>query len=302
MTLLLSALPGNEALTEGLASHLDAEIAPLEVRSFPDGELYIRHLGEISGRELAIVCTLDRPNEKLIGAYLSAASARELGVHRIGLIAPYLSYMRQDKRFKPGEAISSRHVANLLSSAFDWLVTVDPHLHRYKDLQEVYTVPTQIANAAPLLSKWIGENVTQPMIIGPDSESQQWVAAVAVACGAPYTVMEKTRRGDRDVEVTFRDLNSIAGRTPVLVDDIISTGRTMAQAARALKRHGSSATICLAIHGVFAGDAYELLAAEGAKIVTCNTVQHPSNRIDLTDRIAEAVAAIREDAKNTDRR
>jgi ribose-phosphate pyrophosphokinase len=299
MTLLISALPGNEALTEGIARHLDAEIAPLELRSFPDGELYIRHLGEIDGRELAIVCTLDRPNEKLIGAYLAAASARELGARRIGLIAPYLSYMRQDKRFKPGEAISSRHVAKLLSSSFDWLVTVDPHLHRYKDLRVIYTVPTQTANAAPFLSKWIGENVAQPVIIGPDSESQQWVAAVAAACGAPYTVMEKTRRGDRDVEIAFRDVDSIAGRAPVLVDDIISTGRTMAQAARALKRHSHSATICLAIHGVFAGDAYELLAAEGATVVTCNTVQHPSNRIDLTDRISEAVAAVRAGPEST---
>lgn len=302
MPLLISALPGNEALAEGLARHLDAEVVPLELRSFPDGELYIRHLGEIDGRDLAIVCTLDRPNEKLIGAYLASASARELGTRRIGLIAPYLSYMRQDKRFKPGEAISSRHVANLLSSAFDWVVTVDPHLHRYKNLREIYTVPTQTANAAPLLSKWIGENVRQPVIIGPDSESQQWVAAVAVASGAPYTVMEKTRRGDRDVEITFRDIGSITGRTPVLVDDIISTGRTMAQAARALKKHGSSATTCLAIHGVFAGDAYELLAAEGATIVTCNTIQHPSNRIDLTDRIAEAVAAVREGVESNARR
>jgi ribose-phosphate pyrophosphokinase len=273
MNLLISALPGNEALTEGLARLLDAEIAPLELRSFPDGELYIRHLGEIDGRELAIVCTLDRPNEKLIGAYLATASARELGARRIGLIVPYLSYMRQDKRFKSGEAISSRHVANLLSSSFDWLVTVDPHLHRYKDLGEIYTVPTQAANAAPLLSKWIKENVSQPVIIGPDSESQQWVAAVAAACGAPYTVMEKTRRGDRDVEISFRDVDSIVGRAPVLVDDIISTGRTMAQAVRSLKRQGARGITCLAIHGIFAGDAHELLSAEGATVVTCNTVR-----------------------------
>ncbi len=293
MTLLICALPGSEALTEKLARHLDANIAPLEMRSFPDGELYIRHLGEIDGRELAIVCTLDHPNEKLIGAYLAAASARELGARRIGLIAPYLSYMRQDKRFRPGEAISSRHVANLLSSSFDWMVTVDPHLHRYKDLREIYAVPTQTANAAPCLSKWIGENVTQPVIIGPDTESQQWVAAVATACGAPYTVMEKSRRGDRDVEITFRDVDSIAGRAPVLVDDIISTGRTMAQAVRSLKRQGIRGITCLAIHGIFAGDAYELLAAEGATIVTCNTVGHSSNRIDLTDRIAQAVIALR---------
>jgi ribose-phosphate pyrophosphokinase len=287
--LSISALPGNEVMAAELARHLGARTAPLEIRNFPDGELYVRHRGEIDGCDLIIVGTLDRPNEKLVAAFLAAASARELGVKQVGLVAPYLGYMRQDKRFHPGEAVTSRHIAALLSSAFAWLVTVDPHLHRYRDLSQIYTIPTKAVSAAPLLSKWIAANVRRPVIVGPDSESQQWVSAVAAAIGAPYTVMEKTRRGDRDVEVSFRDAASLTGRTPVLVDDIISTGRTMVQAVRALKSHTRSAAVCLAIHGIFAGDAFDLLSKEGAEVVTCNTVPHASNRIDVTETIAKAV-------------
>src|SRR6266508_3440828 len=83
---------------------------------------------------------------------------------------PYLAYMRQDRRFKPGEAVTSRQVAQLLSKAFDWLVTVDPHLHRYGALGEIYTIPTRIIHAAPLSYDGVKQNVPDPLIIGPDSD------------------------------------------------------------------------------------------------------------------------------------
>src|SRR5262249_44134452 len=128
MTLLV-AMPGNEAMTQWLATMLTAEVGEIEVRAFPDGESYLRFMSDLSGRALVVVCTLDRPNEKLLPLLFAAATARELGVAKVGLVAPYLAYMRQDRRFKPGEAITSREVANLISDHFDWLVTVDPHLH-----------------------------------------------------------------------------------------------------------------------------------------------------------------------------
>lgn len=292
--LLIASLPGNESFAAAIAHQLSGDVASLETREFPDGETYLRIRSEVDGRDLAVVCTLDRPNTKLIPIYLTAATARELGARRVGLIAPYLGYMRQDTRFKPGEAVSSRQVASLLSGVFDWIVTVDPHLHRYRSLGEVYSVPTRTAHAAPLLSRWIKENLKNPVIIGPDSESQQWVAAVAAASDAPYTVMEKIRRGDRDVEVRIRDLDPMTGRTPVLVDDIISTGRTMVEAVRALRTQGLRAATCLAVHGIFADDAYPALLEAGATVVTCNTVLHISNQIDVTNLVSDAVRAIQD--------
>jgi ribose-phosphate pyrophosphokinase len=288
MTPLVVAMSGNEAMAAGLAHGLGAEIGHLEIRDFPDGESYLRFLSDPARRALVVVCTLARPNDKILQLIFSSATARELGATRVGLVSPYLAYMRQDRRFKPGEAVTSRQVARLLSNAFDWIVTVDPHLHRYGSLGEIYTIPTRVIHAAPLISQWVAKNIASPLIVGPDSESEQWVSAVAKSANAPFTVLEKVRRGDRDVEISVKNLDRLQGRTAVLIDDIISTGRTMIQAVRHVLRHGSAPPVCIAVHGLFSDDADRALAQLGARIVTCNTIPHPSNTIDVGPILIEA--------------
>ena len=128
---LLFALPGNEAFCRRIAETLDAEVAQLDTRDFPDRETYLRFVDSPANRSVLLVCTLAHPNEKFLPLLLAAATARDLGAPRIGLVAPYLAYMRQDRRFHDGEGVTSRYVARLLSAEFDWIVTVDPHLHRY---------------------------------------------------------------------------------------------------------------------------------------------------------------------------
>jgi ribose-phosphate pyrophosphokinase len=129
-------------------------------------------------------------------------------------------------------------------------------------------------------------------VIGPDGESEQWAAEVARGAGAPWLVLEKTRRGDRDVTVSVPDAGRLGGRTPVLVDDIISTARTMIAAVAHLVRLGSTPPpVCVGVHAVFAGDAQaELQAAGAARIVTTNTIAHPTNAIDIVPAIAAALA------------
>jgi ribose-phosphate pyrophosphokinase len=147
-------------------------------------------------------------------------------------------------------------------------------------------------HAAALVSRWIKANVAEPLIIGPDSESEQWVSAVANDADAPYSVLEKTRLGDREVVIELRDKERWTGRTPVLVDDIISSGRTMIEAVRQLSAGGRTAPVCIAVHGLFAEQADVLLAAAGARVVTTNTVPHASNGIDLTPLLAGAIGEI----------
>jgi len=134
---LIVALPGTEALAAQLANGLEGELAAAEFHRFPDGERYIRFDTPPAGRSVVLVCTLDRPDEKFLTLAFAAGSARDLGASRIGLVAPYLAYMRQDKAFKPGEAVTSVHFARLLSQSVDWLVTIDPHLHRLSALDAV---------------------------------------------------------------------------------------------------------------------------------------------------------------------
>ena len=293
MTVVL-AVPGNEDHATKLGARLGTAVITPEVRWFPDGEIYIRIDEDLSGHDAVIVGSLyPAPAEKFLMTSFLAATARDLGARRIGLVAPYLAFMRQDVQFKPGEGITSAYFGRLVSGAVDWMVTVDPHLHRRTSLDEVYSIPTRIARAAPEIAKWVAAEVDKPIVVGPDAESVQWVAAVAEACGAPYVILEKTRRGDRDVSITAPQQEAIAGRTPVLVDDIVSTGKTLVEATRQLVIAGSTAPMCIAIHAVFADDVQaELVSAGASGIVTCNTIVHASNKICVADPIAEAAKSM----------
>jgi ribose-phosphate pyrophosphokinase len=201
--------------------------------------------------------------------------------------------MRQDARFQSGEGITSRYFARVLSSHVDWLVTMDPHLHRYGSLDELYSIPSRVQSAAPLLARWIGRNVSEPLLIGPDAESEQWVRVVAAAVRAPSVVLTKTRTGDREVHVSLPDVALWRERTPVLIDDVISTGGTMIETVRAVLKAGMTDPVCLAVHGIFVGSAYDELVAAGCRrVVTCNTVPHPTNDIDASDLLVEGVRDI----------
>ncbi|TIR19923.1 MAG: ribose-phosphate pyrophosphokinase [Mesorhizobium sp.] len=286
---LLFALPGNEAMTRVLAGEIEGEIGVIEVRSFPDEETYLRFHTDVKNRSMIIVCTLDRPDAKFLTLAFAAATARELGARRVGLVAPYLAYMRQDKRFHPGEAVTSVAFARQLSAEVDWLATVDPHLHRYPTLGAIYPIPTRTAHAAPLLAAWIRSNVERPLLVGPDIESEQWVAAVADMVGAPYRVLRKERRGDRDVRISVPDLHLYSDRIPVLIDDIISSGGTMMETARHLREQHFHFVVCVAVHALLSAESYRSLRDFASAVVTTNAVPHPSNAIDLTPVIAEAV-------------
>ena len=287
---LVFPLPGGEALAVRLASFIQGDSGILAVHRFPDGETLVRLDTDVKGRDVVLAGSLDHPDDKTLPLLFAADAARDLGATRVILVAPYLGYLRQDKRFHAGEAITSRTYAALLSASIDALVTVDPHLHRYHRLEQVYRVPTRVVQSAPAIAAWVRDNVPRPLLIGPDSESEQWVAAVAHGAGTPFTVLEKTRRGDRNVEVSLPNASAWLDRTPVLVDDIISSAQTLIQAAASLRRVGLAPPVCIGVHALFAQDAYEQLRASGvARVVTCDTVAHTSNAISILEPLADAL-------------
>jgi ribose-phosphate pyrophosphokinase len=292
-------LPGDDAFADRLVRALQAERAGLGLHRFPDAESLVRLDADVNGRAVIIVCSLARPDDKTLPLLFAADAARDLGASSVLLAAPYLAYLRQDRRFHVGEAITSRAYARLLSTAFDGVVTVDPHLHRYRALGEIYGVPTRAVHAAPLIAQWVVAQVERPLLIGPDAESEQWVAQVAAGARAPYAVLQKTRHGDRDVEVSWPEVSAWGDRQPVLVDDIISSARTMIQAIIGARRIGLPAPVCVGVHALFAPGAYEdLLASTPARVVTCDTVPHVSNAISVVEPTARALRELLEETAN----
>lgn len=293
MKMIVLPAPGAQLTANGLAVHLKAPLGEVESRRFPDGESYLRIKDGVEGCAVVLAASLRDPDPQALSLWYLADAARELGARQVGLVAPYLPYMRQDERFQPGEAVTSRTFAQFLSSRFDWIVTADPHLHRYGSLSDIYTVPAQAVASAPAIARWVLAQVPQPLIVGPDAESEQWAADVARRVGCPAIVLAKTRLGDRRVEITVPDPGPHAGRTPVLIDDIISSARTMAVAARRVRDAFGQAPICVGVHAVFASDAMQTLREAGAgRIVTCNTLPHETNAIDVGPELAAAVRSL----------
>ncbi len=283
------SFPGTEPFRDALARGLEAESLPYTCRRFPDGETYVRIDGDVRDRAVVVIASLFPPDERILPVVLLAETARDLGARAVVLVAPYLAYLRQDGRFRPGEGITARYVARLLSDRFDGLVAVDPHLHRLSSLEEVYDIPCRHVRSAPRVAAWIAEHVERPFLVGPDLESGQWVEEVATRLDVPHVLFRKDRHGDRDVRLRAPGPLDIPG-TPVLLDDIVSTGHTMLEALRMLVRPGAPAPVCIAIHGVFADGAERMLLDAGAaRIVSCTTLPHPTNGIDLGKDIVAPV-------------
>ncbi len=284
-------MPGNEAFGRHLAEDGRWELGAIETRQFPDGESYVRIRSDVAGKAVDLVCTLARPDDGFLRLIFAADAARAFGAREVTLVAPYLAYMRQDRRFQPGEAVTSKSFARLVSSSFDRLVTVDPHLHRYPALTALYTIPADTLHAAPLLTDWIAAEVNDPLLVGPDEESEQWVSAIAARIGAPHAVLRKIRRGDRNVDVELPDLSKWRGRQPVLVDDIASSGRTLIEAARKLPLQGFARPVVVVVHGIFADDSFQRLAPLCSRIVSADSVPHQSNAIGLAQLVARALGS-----------
>ncbi|MEC9397821.1 MAG: ribose-phosphate diphosphokinase [Myxococcota bacterium] len=285
---IILTYPGNERLANRLVE-AGGERVEVRLRSFPDGESYVQIMGDVQRRRVTIVCSMAQPDAIFLKLAMLASAARDLGAEHLTLVAPYLSYMRQDERFHEGEGVTSVYFARLLSGLFDALITVDPHLHRWSDLGQIYDIDTHHVSAAPALARWVQSNIEEPMIIGPDSESEQWVDALADALDAPRAIFEKVRHGDRDVEVQVEDITEHIDRQIVILDDIISTGQTLARTVNPLLEMGFAPPICLGIHAVFSDDVELVLERVGASaLITTNTISHSSNAIDVDNEIVEA--------------
>jgi ribose-phosphate pyrophosphokinase len=276
---------------EALARELGCAFALVEVHRFPDGESKVTLPPQLPV-EVCLCRSLDHPNNKLIELLLTAQTARQQGVKRLTLVAPYLCYMRQDIAFHPGEAVSQQIIGQFLAALFDKVITVDPHLHRIDHLSQALPGIEAISlHSAALMGKFIATHTTQPLLVGPDNESEQWVRAIAEPAGLDYAIASKERLGDREVAITLPD-HDYQQREVILVDDMISTGRTLIHVTRQLKKQGARTIHCLVTHALFADDVTLALREAGiTRIWSCDSITHRSNAIALAPLLASVLRA-----------
>ncbi|MAT51688.1 MAG: phosphoribosylpyrophosphate synthetase [Porticoccaceae bacterium] len=277
------------AAARRLAEDLQCELAPVALHRFPDGESLVTLPAQLP-ETIVVYQPLNNPNARLIELLLACDTARQLGAKTLILVAPYLGYMRQDKAFRRGQAISQRIIGDHLSRWVDGVVTVDPHLHRVHRLRDALPhCPSVNCTAAPLLGDHLRRNTIQGLLVGPDEESRQWVQRVADACSLDFVIAQKQRDGDRQVTVTIPAYD-YRNRPAILIDDVISSGRTLIEAAGALYRAGVSQVSALCTHALYSeADGRALADAGICSVTSTDAVPHVSNGITLAPLLAEGI-------------
>ena len=290
--MMILAFPDYLSQSQRLANRLDVPLTEVSLHHFPDRESFLCLPPSLP--EHVIVCrSLNQPNDKLIELLLCATTARELGGKRLTLVAPYLCYMRQDFANQQGVAVSQRIIGKMLANLFDDVLTVDPHLHRISSLEQAVPIKNAISlTAADEIASFLKQKLEYALLLGPDSESEQWVATIANKIGFDYCIAHKQRQGDKQIEMTLPD-NNFFDKPIVIIDDMASTGRTLGKAAGLLQAAGSKDIYAVVTHPLFCGDAEAHILKAGVKTIwSTDSIDHPTSCIKLDTLLADGIKAI----------
>ncbi|MCF8505881.1 MAG: ribose-phosphate diphosphokinase [Caulobacter sp.] len=279
---------GDAAEVGRLADRLAVPQGLVDLHAFPDGET-LPTVPLTGAATVIFYRSLHDANERLVPLLLTADAYRRSGVARLVLVAPYLCYLRQDAVFRPGQPLSRDVVGGMLGGVFDRIVTVQAHLHRTADLTDVFGAPAENLSIAGDLAV-LAAGGDRPLIVGPDIESRPLAEDAAKRLGTDWTVFDKTRLGDRQVRLSLKAPDKVAGRAVLLLDDVCSSGGTLEQAIALLRQAGAASVDVAVAHALFdAGIEARLRAAGARRILSSDSVPNPTNAMELAGVLATAL-------------
>lgn len=295
MVLITSGSP-SKTLAWKVAAELKTKYLDTEIKMFPDGEIYVRFLGDVTKEEVVVIQSLGhQPNQYLVELFLMLDALKDLKAKRIVTVLPYFAYARQDERFKPGEAISLQTVSRLIEAAgADHIFTIDSHRHRVIDQDRLTKVPLDDLTAMTELAKYVNStfSLKDPAVIGPDAEAGAWAKIAADTLGIEYDALEKKRYDAETVEIKPRTLD-VKNRDVLIVDDIISTGNTIIKAIDVLKKNGANDIYVACTHPLLVLNALVRIYKAGAiDVVGTDTVLSSISHVTVAPVIANAVKKI----------
>jgi ribose-phosphate pyrophosphokinase len=271
----------SQQLTKELAKSLKSRLAKVEIKRFPDDECYVRIDDDLDGEEVFLVQTT-WPDKNIIELFLLQDAIKEFDVSSLTTVVPYFGYARQDKQFKPGEPISARALAKLIQLNTDEFMTVDVHAPKVIDWFE--DVSAKNVPGYPAVGRFLKGKGIQ-LVLSPDEGRADNAKRVADVVGCDADFLVKERLDGETIHITPKSL-AVKGKKVAIVDDIISTGGTIAKAAESLKEQGASRILAICTHGVFAGEALTKLRAVCDEICSTDTIENPTTCISVASEIA----------------
>ena len=287
--MLIIGCSNSRDLAKNISKNLKCDYSDLSVKKFPDGELYLKFETELKNQDVVLVQSLHPSDEALLELIFAIHTAKDLGAKKVRVVIPYLAYIRQDKRFNPGECVSSKIVGSLLNVA-DEIITIDPHLHRFKSLNEVFKTKAVKLSANDLIQDYISKNFKDPVIIGPDAESYQWAQSIAKKIKASAAILQKDRINSYEVHVKLNSEINVRNKELIIIDDIISTGKTILEAIKVIKKMKPKSITVISIHGIFADPStLDFIREYSNSIITTNTIKNPYSKIDVSKLISDSL-------------
>jgi ribose-phosphate pyrophosphokinase len=262
----------NQPLAEEIAGVLAQPLCQVTVRRFADGEIFVRIDENARGRDVYIIQSTNPPAENLVELLLLIDAARRASAARVTVVTPYFGYARQDRKDQPRVAISAKLVANLIATAgADRLLGIDFHQHQ---LQGFFDIPVDHLYASPVFVQHYRQKVLHDLVVvGPDVGSAKMARSFAKRLDASLAIIDK-RRPSANVAEVVNVVGEVGDRDCLIVDDMMDTAGTMAEAVLALKRLGASDVYCCATHALLSGPAVDRLTATPVReVAITNTIR-----------------------------
>ncbi len=274
----------SKSIGESLSNMLKIKQVDKIIKRFPDNELYVRILEDIKGKHVIIVQTT-YPDSNLVELFLIQNAVKESGAKKITIVIPYYGYARQDTKFKDGEAISAKAIAGLISLNADKVITVDPHKEHILDF---FSTKAISCTAVPEIAAYL-QNKNIDMVLAPDKGALERAKTASNIINCEFDYMEKTRIDGETVEIKPKNLDA-QNKNVAIIDDIISTGGTMAKSIKELKFHGAKRVSVSCTHGLFAADAIKKLSTAGCdEIIATDTILSKYSKVRVAPCIAKII-------------